>query len=152
MAPLSDDEAMAIALGEAQKAFALGEVPVGAVVVHNGEIVAHGYNQREMNQDPCAHAEIVALRAAAQALGTWRLDEATLFVTLEPCPMCAGALINARFRRVVFGAADPKAGACGSLYNLCSDPRLNHEVEVVAGVGAQTASGLLRQFFNDRRG
>ena len=143
--------AMAIALDEARAAGARGDVPVGAVVVHDGRIVARAGNERELRQDPTAHAEVLALRAAAEALGTWRLAEATLVVTLEPCPMCAGALLAARVRRVVFGAPNTENGSCGTLYNLCVDPRLNHEVEVVHGVEAEAATALLDEFFAARR-
>jgi tRNA(adenine34) deaminase len=128
------------------------DVPVGAVILApDGAIVARAHNQREEQRDPTAHAEIVALRAAAAAAGGWRLDGHTLVVTLEPCPMCAGALLASRVPRLVFGAADPKAGACGSLYNLCVDPRLNHEVEVVPGVAADRSGALLTAFFAERR-
>src|SRR5579875_344975 len=130
---------MAAALDEARAAGARGEVPVGAVVVANGRAVASAGNEREAAADPTAHAEVLALRRAAAELGSWRLEGATVYVTLEPCPMCAGALLAARVRRVVFAAPDPKAGACGSLYNLCVDPRLNHEVEVVPGVAGDEA-------------
>lgn len=142
---------MAAALVEADAAVAHGDVPVGAVVVVGGQIVARAHNRREVDGDPLAHAELLVLRAAADALGTWRLDGATLVVTLEPCPMCAGALVQARVARLVYGAADPRAGACGSLYNLCADPRLNHEVQVVPGVRAAEAAERLRQFFRGRR-
>ncbi len=143
--------AMAVALEEARTAAAAGEVPVGAAVVVDGQVVASAGNERERTGDPTAHAEVLALRAAAAAKGEWRLDDATLVVTLEPCPMCAGALVAARVRRVVYGAANFDAGACGTLYNLCVDPRLNHEVEVVAGVEADAASALLTTFFGLRR-
>ena len=136
---------------EARSAITHGDVPVGAVVLVDGEIVSRRHNERELTGDPTAHAEVLAIRDAAQALGTWRLSEATLVVTLEPCPMCAGAAVNARLGRIVFGAADPKAGACGSLYNLCADPRLNHEPEVVAGLRAEEAGKLLTAFFQERR-
>jgi tRNA(adenine34) deaminase len=139
------------ALELARQAGREGEVPVGAVVVQGGRVVATGANLREAGADPTAHAEVVALRAAAAATGTWRLEGATLYVTLEPCPMCAGALVQARVARLVFAAADPKAGACGSLYNLCSDPRLNHEVEVTSGLLADEASLLLSRWFAPRR-
>ena len=150
--PLDDDQAMRAALKEAAGAVGHGDVPVGAVVVVDGRIVATRHNERELLHDPTAHAEILALSDAARGLGTWRLDQATLVVTLEPCPMCAGALIAGRVGRVVFGAADPKAGSCGSLYNLCADPRLNHELEVVPGVLGQECGALLRDFFAGRRG
>ena len=142
---------MGVALSEARAAGAAGEVPIGAVLLVNGEIVARAGNQRERSGDPTAHAEVLVLRAAAEARGSWRLDDATLIVTLEPCLMCAGALLNARVRRLVFGAANTDNGACGTLYNLCADPRLNHEVEVVHGVQADDATALLREFFASRR-
>ena len=142
---------MAVALEEAERSGAAGEVPIGAVVVVGGRIVAQAGNRRERDRDPTAHAEVLALRAAAADLGTWRLAGATLVVTLEPCPMCAGALLAARVDRVVFGAVNTDSGACGTLYNLCVDPRLNHEVEVVPGVRAAAAAALLDRFFADRR-
>lgn len=148
---MDDDAAMVLALDEAAKAVAHDDVPVGAVVVRDGEVIAQRHNERQQAGDPTAHAEILALRDAAAAVGSWRLSGTTLVVTLEPCPMCAGAAVAARVDRIVYGAADPKAGACGSLYNLCADPRLNHEVEVVAGVGAAEASQLLTSFFAARR-
>jgi tRNA(adenine34) deaminase len=148
---VTDDDAMEAALAEAAAAPAHGDVPVGAVVVVGGRVVSARHNERELTGDPTAHAEVLALRDAASVLGRWRLDDATVVVTLEPCPMCAGALVAGRVRRVVFGAPDPKAGACGSLYNLCADPRLNHEPVVVAGVRADDASDLLTSFFRDRR-
>jgi tRNA(adenine34) deaminase len=143
--------AMAAALDEAQTAAAAGEVPVGAALVREGRIVARAGNERERRGDPTAHAELLVLRAAAEAAGTWRLDGATLVVTLEPCPMCAGALLAARVARVVFGAANTDNGACGTLYNLCADPRLSHEVEVLGGIQAEAASALLDDFFAARR-
>jgi len=149
---MTDDEAMAAALAEAEQAPSHGAVPVGAVVVVDGRVVASRHNERERIGDPTAHAELLALRDAAQAGGDWRLADATLVVTLEPCPMCAGAAVAARVRRLVFGAPDPKAGACGSLYNLCADPRLNHEVEVTAGVQRERVSELLSTFFASQRG
>jgi tRNA(adenine34) deaminase len=139
------------ALAEAARAPAHGDVPVGAVVVVDGTVVARRHNEREQAGDPTAHAEILALRDAAERAGTWRLDRATMVVTLEPCPMCAGALVAARVARLVFGATDPKAGACGSLYNVCADPRLNHELPVTPGVLAEEASELLSSFFNGLR-
>jgi tRNA(adenine34) deaminase len=143
---------MGLALEEAAAAAARGEVPVGAIVLDQaGRVVARAGNERERRGDPSAHAEVLALQAASRALGTWRLVGVTLYVTLEPCPMCAGALVAARVARVVFGAPDPKAGACGSLYNLCVDPRLNHEVAVTAGVMAGESAELLERFFADRR-
>ncbi len=143
--------AMREALAEAAAALAHGDVPVGAVVLVDGTVVARRHNEREASGDPTAHAEVLALRDAAGAIGSWRLSDATLVVTLEPCPMCAGAGIAARLSRLVFGAFDPKAGACGSLYNLCADPRLNHEFPVVSGVLAEESSDLLRAFFKERR-
>ncbi len=142
---------MARALEEAAAAPTHGDVPVGAVVVHEGRIIASRHNEREQQGDPTAHAELLAIADAAAALGRWRLDEVTLVVTLEPCAMCAGGLVAARVGRLVFGAADLKAGACGSLYNLCADPRLNHEVPVTAGVRSAEAAALLREFFSARR-
>ncbi|MEY2418873.1 MAG: tRNA(adenine34) deaminase [Actinomycetota bacterium] len=148
---MTDDEAMEIALLEAAAAVTHGDVPVGAVVIQEGKVVSQRHNERELSGDPTAHAEVLALRDAASALGTWRLADVTLVVTLEPCPMCAGAAVAGRVKRLVYGAADPKAGACGSLYNLCSDPRLNHDVELQHGVRADEASALLSSFFADRR-
>ena len=138
---------MGLALDQAAAAAAHGDVPVGAVALLDGRVVAARHNERELRGDPTAHAELLALADAAAALGTWRLTEITLVVTLEPCPMCAGALVAARVGRLVFGATDPKAGACGTLYNLCADPRLNHEVPVTPGVRAAEASGQLKAFF-----
>jgi tRNA(adenine34) deaminase len=143
---------MAAALGEARAATAEGEVPVGAVVLVGDAVVAARHNERERTGDPTAHAEMLALRDAATAVGGWRLTDATMVVTLEPCPMCAGALVAARVGRLVYGASDPRAGACGTLYNLCADPRLNHEIEVVPGVGAAACGELLSDFFAQRRG
>ncbi len=142
---------MALALEEAEAALAHGDVPVGAVVLVDGAVVARRHNEREQQQDPTAHAEVLALRDASLATGSWRLEGATVVATLEPCPMCAGALVASRVGRLVFGAPDPKAGACGSLYNLCVDPRLNHELTVIAGVLAERSAALLTGFFADRR-
>jgi len=143
---------MAVALEEARAALAHGDVPVGAVIAGpGGEILARRHNERELTGDPTAHAELLALRDAAARLGRWRLDGCVLVATLEPCPMCAGAALAARIGTVVFGAADPKAGACGSLYNLAADPRLNHDMAVIPGVGEAEAGGLLRAFFAERR-
>jgi tRNA(adenine34) deaminase len=150
--PVTDDEAMALALAEAEAAGAAGDVPVGAVVLGaSGEVLARAGNERERAGDPTAHAEVLALRRAATATGSWRLAGATVVVTLEPCPMCAGALLAARVDRLVYGAPDPKAGACGSLYNLCVDPRLNHELAVTPGVRADACAEVLTRFFRDRR-
>jgi len=137
------DEAIALA----RRAEALGEVPVGAVLVKDGQRVGQGFNLRERSQDPTAHAELIGVRAAAARLGTWRLSGVTVYVTLEPCPMCAGALVNARVDRVVYGATDPKAGATETLYALGSDARLNHRFEVVSGVRAEACGRLLTEFF-----
>jgi tRNA(adenine34) deaminase len=147
---MTDEHWMSIALQEAQAAAAAGDVPVGAVVVIEDRIVSRGRNRREVDRDPTAHAEIVALREAAVVLGQWRV-EGTLFVTQEPCPMCAGALVNARVARLVFGCPNPKAGAVTSLYQIVSDPRLNHRIEVTAGVLAGECAGLLQQFFAELR-
>jgi tRNA(adenine34) deaminase len=142
---------MGLALDEGATAVLHGDVPVGAVVLRDGEVIAQRHNEREQLGDPTAHAEILALRDAAEVVGGWHLDGTVLVVTIEPCPMCAGALVAARVDQVVFGAADPKAGACGSLYNLCVDPRLNHEVTVVAGVRAEEAAALITGFFDELR-
>lgn len=147
----SDQRFMQIALDEAIKAYDQGEVPVGAVVVHQGRIVGRGHNLRETLHDPTAHAEVIALTAASEALKSWRLEDCTMYVTLEPCPMCAGALVNARVPRVVYGATDPKAGACESLYHLLQDDRLNHCAEVLGGIMAEDSALLLRQFFQEAR-
>ena len=143
---------MRLALEAATAAGEMGEVPIGAVVVGaDGAVLGVGGNRRETTGDPTAHAEVLALRQAALAVGSWRLNDAVLYVTVEPCPMCAGALVAARVGRLVFGTPDPKAGACGSLYNLCADPRLNHELPVVAGVLRDECAGLLSGWFARRR-
>ena len=142
---------MARAIAEAQAAAEHDDVPIGAVVVVGDEVVASAHNRREVDADPTAHAEILALREAARARDHWRLDGATLYVTLEPCAMCAGALVLARIERVVFGADDPKAGAVGALWDIPRDPRLNHNVEVVRGIEAETCGRLLTDFFAARR-
>jgi len=150
--PRAYDEAMMRqALVEAEAAGAADDVPIGAIIVCEGEIVGRGRNQRELLQDPTAHAEMIALTAAADALKCWQLVGCTLYVTLEPCVMCAGALVNARVDRVVFGADDPKAGACGSVYNIVEDKRLNHRLAVTAGVLAEPCAELLRTFFAGKR-
>jgi tRNA(adenine34) deaminase len=146
-----DERFMRLALHLAVEAGKNGEVPVGAVVVSQGQVLGRGANAREAAMDPTAHAEILALREASAALGSWRLDGSTLYVTLEPCPMCAGAAVMARLSRLVYGASDPKAGSCGSLYNLCADPRLNHELPVGRGVLAQEAALLLADWFSAKR-
>ncbi len=149
---MDDAAAMDLALKEARLAPDHGDVPIAALVLVDGEVVARRHNQREQLGDPTAHAEILALRDAAAAVGNgWRLGGATMVVTLEPCPMCAGALVAARVDRLVFGAFDAKAGAASTLYNLCADPRLNHEVEVEPGVRAQEAAALLADFFGEAR-
>ena len=148
---MTDDEAMGIALEEARLALEHDDVPVGAVAVVDGRVVARRHNEREKRGDPTAHAEILALQDAAAELNGWRLEVVTLVVTLEPCPMCAGALVAGRVGRLVFGAFDPKAGACGSLYNLCVDPRFNHELAVTSGVRASESAELLENFFASRR-
>ncbi|MGP1273316.1 MAG: nucleoside deaminase [Phycisphaerales bacterium] len=153
-ATLLDEAMMQRALDLAHEATRLGEVPVGAVVYRTdtGEILAEAFNRRETDSDPSAHAEFLAIREACRAIGDWRLNACSLAVTLEPCPMCAGLIVNARVGRVIYGAADPKAGACRSLYELTTDPRLNHRVTLVPGVMAAEAGELLRAFFRDRRG
>jgi tRNA(adenine34) deaminase len=148
----ADERFMHEALREARRAPAHGDVPIGAVVVQYGEPIGLACNERELRGDPTAHAEILALRAAAAALGGWRVPDSTLYVTLEPCAMCAGAIILARVPRVVFGAADPKAGAAGSVLDVLGEPRLNHRPVVESGLLADEASLLLRDFFAERRG
>ncbi len=147
----ADVQFMRVALAEAQRAGADGDVPIGAVVARGDELIAAGRNERELRRDPTAHAEIVALQAAAASLGGWRIPDSTLYVTLEPCAMCAGAIVLARVPRVVYAAADPKAGAAGSVLDVLGEPKLNHRPEVVAGVMAAEASELLRAFFAERR-
>jgi len=146
-----DESGMRAALREAGASAAADEVPVGCVVVHEGVVIARGHNQVEALQDATAHAEILAIGAASNALGSWRLNECTMYVTLEPCSMCAGAIILARVGRLVFGADDPKAGACGSVLDVIREPRLNHRVEVTSGVLAEECGGALRQFFLRKR-
>jgi tRNA(adenine34) deaminase len=142
---------MRLALREARQALAHDDVPIGAVLVHGGEVLAAAHNERELRSDPTAHAEILALREASRALGTWRLLDCALYVTLEPCAMCAGAIVLARVPRVVFGATDPKAGAAGSVLDVLAEPRLNHRPEVLAGVLAPDCGQLLSDFFASRR-
>jgi len=142
---------MRIAVDEAKIAQENGDVPIGAVIVHNNQIIGKAYNQREQLKDPTAHAEIIALTQAAAALQSWRLTGCTMYVTLEPCPMCAGALVLARIDRLVYGCDDPKTGACKSLYNIVQDERLNHRLEVTTGVLADECSKLLQDFFQHRR-
>jgi tRNA(adenine34) deaminase len=145
------EEFMRLALREAEAALAEDEVPIGAVIVHSGRVIASAHNQREQLHDPTAHAEMIAITQAAEALGDWRLEHTTLYVTLEPCAMCAGAIVLARLPRVVYGAADPKAGAVASLYRLLDDPRLNHRAEVIAGVLAESCGEILSRFFERKR-
>jgi tRNA(adenine34) deaminase len=147
-----DETWMSEALAEARRAAAEGEVPIGAVVVYEGQIVGRGRNARERLHDPTAHAEVLALQQASQALRRWRLTGTTVYATLEPCPMCAGALVNARVDRLVYAVADPKAGAVGTLFDIARDPRLNHRVEVTSGVLAVECGDLLRGFFRSKRG
>ncbi|HVU44919.1 MAG TPA: tRNA adenosine(34) deaminase TadA [Terracidiphilus sp.] len=148
---ISDQEAMEAALAEARLAAEAGEVPIGAVIVHNGAIIASGQNRVLRDVDPTAHAEIVALRAAASALGNYRLNGCTLYVTLEPCAMCAGAVIHARLDKLIFAATDPKAGACGSVIGVLNHPKLNHQMWADRGILADESAELLRSFFRDRR-
>lgn len=148
---MDHDHLLGLALGEARAALDHDDVPVGAVVVHEGTVIGRGHNRREVDQDPTAHAEVLAIRAAAASLGSWRLEGCTLAVTLEPCTMCAGAIVLARVPVVVYGAADPKAGAAGSLMDVLDDDRLNHRCSVVAGVRARECGDLLRDFFRARR-
>jgi tRNA(adenine34) deaminase len=146
-----DEYFMRLALREAERALEHDDVPIGAVVVHEGEVIGAGRNERELRQDPTAHAEMIALREASRALLSWRLTDAVLYVTLEPCAMCAGAIVLARVSRVVFGATDPKAGAAGSVLDVLGEPRLNHRPDVAGGLLADEAAALLQDFFGDRR-
>jgi tRNA(adenine34) deaminase len=147
----TDEHFMRLALREAELASAHGDVPIGAVVERDGELIAATHNERELRQDPTAHAEVLALREAARVLGSWRVLDATIYVTLEPCAMCAGAIVLARVGRVVFGADDPKAGACGSVLDVLAEERLNHRPEVLAGPLREECGELLRSFFASRR-
>src|SRR6201997_2728403 len=146
-----DEYFMRLALREASRALEHDDIPVGAIVVKDGEVIGTGHNERELRADPTAHAEMMALREAARTLGSWRVLDAVLYVTLEPCSMCAGAIVLARVPRVVFGASDPKAGACGSVVDLLSEPRLNHRPQVQSGLLAEECADLLRAFFASRR-
>ncbi len=148
---IDHQQTMMLALAEAEAAAAADEVPVGAVIVCDGTVLAAAHNQREQLHDPTAHAEMIAITQAAAALGSWRLEGCSLYVTLEPCPMCAGAIVQARIPQVVYGAADPKAGAAGSLYQLLDDPRLNHRSEVIGGVLSDRCGELLTEFFAGKR-
>lgn len=147
----ADIKYMKIALAEARKAYQRAEVPIGAVVICNDQVVGRGFNLREQTQDPTSHAEMIALREAAKNEASWRLENCQLYVTLEPCPMCAGAILQSRIERLVYGASDPKAGAVNSLYQLLNDDRFNHQVEVEAGVMEKEAAQLLKSFFRDLR-
>jgi tRNA(adenine34) deaminase len=142
---------MRLALREASRAIEHDDIPVGAIVVHDGEVIGAGHNEREVRADPTAHAEMIALRAAAQAVGSWRVLDSVLYVTLEPCAMCAGAIVLARVPRVVFGTTDPKAGAAGSVLDILAEPRLNHRPQVESGLLAQECGDVLRAFFASRR-
>jgi len=150
---MNAEDWMRQAIAEAEQAAAAGEVPIGCVIVHDptGKIIARGRNRRESDRDPTAHAEILALREAGPNQGSWRLLDCTLIVTLEPCPMCAGAIVNARIPRLIYGCPDPKAGAVNTLFQLCNDPRLNHRVQITAGVLADQCSELLTDFFSAQR-
>ena len=142
---------MQVAMKEAEKAYASREVPVGAVIVHENRIIGRGFNQTETLQDPTAHAEMIAISAAANTLESWRLENCSLYVTLEPCAMCAGAIVLSRIQTLIYACEDPKAGACGSLRNIVQDHRLNHEVEIIEGVFASQAAGMLKSFFCELR-
>jgi tRNA(adenine34) deaminase len=142
---------MQAALAQARQAEAMGDVPIGAVVVRGGQVIASAFNRRIIDRDPTAHAEMLAIRAAAAAIGDWRLDGCSLVVTLEPCCMCAGAIVLARIERLVYGATDPKAGAVDTLYQLCNDSRLNHQVQITSGVQATQCGALLTEFFRKQR-
>jgi len=146
-----DEYFMRLALREAERALEHDDVPIGAVIVHDGEVIGTAHNERELRQDPTAHAEMLALREAARAVGSWRILDAVLYVTLEPCAMCAGAIVLARVPRVVYGASDPKAGAAGSVVDVLAEPRLNHHPTVASGLLGDESAGLLRDFFASRR-
>lgn len=148
---MNDTEYMGLALDEAKKAYAIGEVPIGAVIVKDGEIIAAAHNLRETGHDATAHAEVMAIRQACEKIGHWRLTGATLYVTIEPCPMCAGALVMSRIARLVYGAADYKAGAVESLFNITNHSGLNHQMEVTAGVREEECRTLMKEFFRERR-
>ncbi|MEW9672645.1 tRNA adenosine(34) deaminase TadA [Ammoniphilus sp. 3BR4] len=146
-----DEPFMLLALEEAKKAAEMGEVPIGAVIVRNGEVIGKGHNLRETCKDPTAHAEMIAIKEASERLGGWRLINSTLYVTLEPCPMCAGAIVQSRIERVVYGVSDPKAGCAGTLMNLLQEDRFNHRAQVTSGVLAESCSGILKDFFRKLR-
>ncbi len=147
----NNNKFMELAFEEAEKALDKEEVPIGAVVVFQGKVVGRGHNQKETKQDPTAHAEMIALKKAARKLESWRMPDCEVYVTLEPCPMCIGAMLQARIKKLVFGAFDEKGGAVGSLYNLADDDRLNHRIKVVSGVEAKRSSRMLKEFFNKLR-
>lgn len=149
---MNDEQYMQEAINEAKKAEEQDEVPIGAVIVRGDDVIARGFNQRETTQTTLSHAELAAIRRANEAVCSWRLEDCTMYVTLEPCPMCAGAIVQSRMKQVVFGAFDPKAGACGTLLNLLDDERLNHQVERTSGVMQETCSELLKEFFRNLRG
>jgi tRNA(adenine34) deaminase len=146
-----DEYFMRLALREAERAIEHDDVPIGGVIVREGEVIGSGHNEREIRADPTAHAEMIALREAARALGSWRVLDAVMYVTLEPCAMCAGAIVLARVPRVIFGATDPRAGAAGSIFDILDEPRLNHRPQVAGGLLAEESAGLLRGFFAPRR-
>jgi tRNA(adenine34) deaminase len=148
---MNDEFFMKEALREAQKAYKKGEVPVGAVAVYKNQIIGRGHNQTEQLQDPTAHAEILAITAAANALSSWRLNDVQMFTTVEPCTMCAGALVLARVKRIIFGARDEKFGGCGSIFNIVSETRLNHQIEITSGVMEAEAASLMKSFFRNKR-
>lgn len=151
MFTMRDEHYMRLAIAQAKQAEQLGEVPIGAVIVYNDETIAQGYNLRETRQSALAHAEIIAIEQANEQLGSWRLEDATLYVTLEPCPMCAGAIVQSRIKRVVFGASDPKAGCAGTIMNLLQEQKFNHQVELTSGILANECSQLLKDFFQALR-
>lgn len=148
---MMDEKFMQAAIEEAKKAEQINEVPIGAVIVYENEIIARGYNLREASQTTLSHAELIAIQKANQTIGSWRLEDCTLYVTLEPCPMCAGAIVQSRIKRVVYGATDPKAGCAGTLMNLLDEPRFNHQVEVTSGVLKEECAGMLTAFFRKLR-
>lgn len=148
---MSDEKFMQAAISEAIKARERNEVPIGAVIVQDGEVIASGYNLRETSQQTLSHAELLAIEAANEKVGSWRLEDCTLYITLEPCPMCAGAIVQSRIKRVVYGAPDPKAGCAGTLFNLLEEPRFNHQVEVTSGVLQEECASLLTDFFKTLR-
>lgn len=146
-----DEYFMKLAIDEAKKAFLLDEVPVGAVVVKGGRVIASSHNSREIMKDATCHAEIIAIKEACRTLGGWRLVDCDMYVTLEPCPMCTGAMVNARIRRIIFGAFEPRAGACGSIMNIAEDSRLNHRIEIVPGILEAECQKLMKDFFREKR-